>query len=143
MIDIICLFIRLCMWLCILCSVVHYCHWYITVFLSHLSTLRFHTLLSCALLSLIYSSLFESLIHIETSIGLNKKKWRRDIWIGLWFCGLDMCLLDGKPTISEDDVSVGSKAIWKWEMSNMLTLTIIKKTIWEAIFGGATSCDNP
>lgn len=56
---------------------------------------------------------------------------------------LEMCLLEGKPIVSNDDVLAGSKAkVEKWERSSSLSMMIIKSIISETIYGGFPSCDN-
>lgn len=45
----------------------------------------------------------------ETLTRSNYKKWRRRIELDLALTDLDMCVLEGKPTVSVDDSSTGSK----------------------------------
>lgn len=63
--------------------------------------------------------------------------------LGLRVMDLEMCLLEGKSIISNDDVSAGCKAkVEKWKRSSSLSLMIIKSIISETICGGYPSYDN-
>lgn len=88
-----------------------------------------HCSQSCALA---FSS---HLSAIETLTPSNYNKWRRDIELSLGLhhgLGLDMCLQEDKPKVLDDDNLTGTKSrLEKWEISNRLSLIIIKRTISE------------
>lgn len=75
------------------------------------------------LLPLIHYSLSCHLSAIEILNSLNHMKW---IEVALSHMDTGMYLLEGKPTIFNDDASAGSKfKLEKWERLNMLSLMII------------------
>lgn len=70
-------------------------------------------LVYCAYCSHRYVTVFSSYLStIETLTGSNYKKYKWDIELVLDLMDLDMCLLKGKPTVSNDDTSTRLMRHW-------------------------------
>lgn len=48
-------------------------------------------------------------IVLSCAVGSTYKKWRRDIELALCLMDLDMCLLEQKSTVIDDDASDGTE----------------------------------
>lgn len=80
-----------------------------------------YIVLSCDLLPL--KAFASHLFAIETMIGSNYKKLRRNIGLAFGLMNLDICLLEAKPSVY-DDLLLRAK-FNKCERSNRLSLMVI------------------